>query len=277
MAQTVLAAATVGSVASVLICTPFDVVKNYWQGSPSLNHKRGSVTSRQVFSEISSEFGIRGFWRGTGVALLYNLPSNVTYFYFYEKFKGKHGNTASAALSRSISVLLFSPLEFLRTKVQACIGQPGSHTAIDILKRVSRDDSLPSLWRGAVPTLLRDVPFSMIYFTLYEFNRKRMDNELNQFSRFANSFANGGCCAAVATFATHPLDLIKTQLQSYERRAKGSKGIYTTGKAAKALYAEYGIRGLFTIGLHPRLAKVIPASAIMIATFEVVSSLMDGF
>ena len=87
MAQTVLAAATVGSVASVLICTPFVVVKNYWQGSPSLNHKRGSVTSRQVFSEISSEFGMRGFWRGTGVALLYNLPSNVTYFYFYDKFK----------------------------------------------------------------------------------------------------------------------------------------------------------------------------------------------
>jgi len=282
MSQTVFAAAGLGSVASVLICTPFDVVKHYWQGSPSLNHQRGATSSLEIYTRITRDFGFRGLWRGTGVSLIYSLPNNLTFFSFYEKYKKKYENpTAAAAQARLISTLCFSPLDFLRTKVQACLGQPGSHTATDVLKKVLRDEGILSMWRGAAATLLRDVPFSMTYFTLYETNKLWLlpSGEGGNGATFWLSFFNGACCGAIATCVSHPFDVVKTQLQSYERiRAVDSvkvARIYTTKRAAEVICAEYGLRGLFTIGLAPRLAKVVPASAIMIGTYELVSSLMS--
>lgn len=32
-----------------------------------------------------------------------------------------------------------------------------------------QQDGIKGLWKGVVPTLLRDVPFSAIYWTTYEF------------------------------------------------------------------------------------------------------------
>lgn len=283
MTSTVFAAAGLGSVASVLICTPFDVVKNFWQGSPTLNHRRGDITSLEIFSRITRDYGVRGLWRGTGVALVYSLPNNLTYFSLYEKNKRRYGNTIAAAQARVVAVMCFSPIEFVRTKVQACMGQPDSNSAIDIVKRVMRDEGLLSMWRGAAATLLRDVPFSMTYFTLYEINKSLLLPDGEQYSHwrtFAYSFLNGAACGAIATCATHPFDIVKTQLQSYERlksvdNVKVAK-VYTTLRATTAIASEYGLRGLFTIGLAPRLAKVMPASAIMIGTYELVSSWMQG-
>jgi solute carrier family 25, member 39/40 len=279
MSQTVVVAAGVGSVASVLICTPFDVVKNYWQGSPSLNHQRSSTSSLAIYSKITREFGLRGLWRGTGVALVYSLPNNLTYFNLYEHYKTKYGNaTLAAAHARVVAVLCFSPLEFLRTNVQARIGQPGSNTAGDVLRRVLRDEGVVSMWRGATATLMRDVPFSMTYFSIYEMNKSWLlpDGEVSSgFKTFGVSFINGAACGAIATCLTHPFDIVKTQLQSYERiRSVDSVNVakvYTTLRAARAIGTEYGMRGLFTIGLAPRLAKVIPGSAIMLGTYELVS------
>ena len=283
MPKTVFAAAGLGSVASVLVCTPFDVVKNFWQGSPTLNHRRAEISSLEIYTRLTREYGLRGLWRGTGVALVYSLPNNLTYFSLYEKNKRQYGNTIAAAQARVVAVMCFSPVEFLRTKVQACIGQPGSNSAMDLFKRVLRDEGFLSMWRGASATLLRDVPFSMIYFTLYEMNKNFLlpEGERNShWKTFGYSFVNGAACGAIATCATHPFDIVKTQLQSYERiksvdNVKVAK-VYTTMRATKAIASEYGLRGLFTIGLSPRLAKVMPASAIMIGTYELVSAWMQG-
>lgn len=46
-----------------------------------------------------------------------------------------------------------------------------------------------------------------------------------------------------------------------------SQGTQKTVEIIRQIYAQHGIRGLFT-GLVPRLIKVAPACAIMIATFE---------
>lgn len=57
---------------------------------------------------------------------------------------------------------------------------------------------------------------------------------------------------------------IKNFFLSQERPGHGRSG---TVDVIKRIYGQNGIRGLFT-GLTPRLVKVAPACAIMIATFE---------
>jgi hypothetical protein len=87
---------------------------------------------------------------------------------------------------------------------------------------------------------------------------------------FGKSLTMGAGCSAVATVATHPFDVVKTQLQSYRRVQGGKIKVYGVMGAMKAVKKEYGIFGLFRIGLTPRLMKVMPASGIMLATYEAV-------
>lgn len=287
----ILYSACVGSVVTTLSCTPFDVVKNYWQGSPYLNHKRSSVSAISVVKEIYRKFGIRGFWRGTAVSLSYVVPNNLTYFSIYETQKKRYYPFVAAAQARTVSVLLFSPIEFMRTKVQACIGQPESATAIAVVRKVLNEEQFISLWRGAGATLMRDVPFSMVYFSLYESNKQWLSGrrlgalggpsqQPSTGFTFGTSLVNGAFCGAVATVLTHPFDVVKTQLQSYERVKAVNNvkvtTVYSLFRAWEALYREYGLRGLFSIGLTPRLAKVMPASAIMLSTYELVHSTLTA-
>ena len=267
----VLRGAVTGSFAVVLTCTPFDVVKNYWQGSPQLNHQRGSASALSVLNRILASQGVKGLWRGTGVSLSYVLPNSMTYWTLYEKQKELGVPVyLAAAQARTLAQLFFSPLEFLRTKVQACLGESDSRSVWGVVKRVATEEKISSFWRGIGATLLRDVPFSMIYFGLYESLRKqRVLGEL-QGQQFLQALTLGAACSAVATVCTHPFDVVKTQLQSYERVQGGRVRIYAVSEALKALKLEYGLVGLFRIGLAPRLMKVMPASGIMLATYEAV-------
>ena len=296
----VLYSSCLGSVVTTLTCTPFDVVKNFWQGSPSLNHKRAKVGTLEIVSRINKQFGLRGFWRGTTVSLSYVVPNNLVYFSIYEKGKQQYQYPAlAAAQARTVAVLCFSPIEFLRTKVQACLGQRDSATASQVIKRVLKEETFISLWRGAAATLLRDVPFSVLYFSMYELNKgwllpahvklrrfaedssklgilKNEEKIINFYKVFGLTLLNAAACASVATIATQPFDLVKTQLQSYERVKSVNNQrvttVYTTSRAFHAVFSEYGWRGLFNIGLTPRIAKVVPASAIMLSVYEVVNA-----
>lgn len=78
----------------------------------------------------------------------------------------------------------------------------------------------------------------------------------------------------MAALITTPFDVIKThkQIELGEKifsTDKSSKLETSNGtiKALNRIYSSNGVKGLFS-GLMPRLIKVSPACAIMIATFE---------
>ncbi|KAF4682447.1 hypothetical protein FOZ60_010559 [Perkinsus olseni] len=165
-----MVASTMGSVAVTAVCTPFDVVKNYWQASPALNHQRINTSGLQVMRHIKDAYGWRALWNGTVTSLVYQIPSNWTFFLLYERWREDVPDGVASAAARATAVTLFSPLEFLRTRVQATTGM--GEGAMATVKRVLREDSFSSFWRGLLPTLVRDLPFSAIYWSLYEYNKK---------------------------------------------------------------------------------------------------------
>ncbi|KAF4689753.1 hypothetical protein FOZ60_001180 [Perkinsus olseni] len=301
-----MVASTMGSVAVTAVCTPFDVVKNYWQASPALNHQRINTSGLQVMRHIKDAYGWRALWNGTVTSLVYQIPSNWTFFLLYERWREDVPDGVASAAARATAVTLFSPLEFLRTRVQATTGM--GEGAMATVKRVLREDSFSSFWRGLLPTLVRDLPFSAIYWSLYEYNKKLFlpDHvERRGAARYANSeellelaekqvgvnqpvtwietfgfsFLNGAVCGTIAAAATHPFDMVKTQLQTATRPNKQhtnvAKRIHTTGSAMMAIFKEYRLRG-FTVGLGPRLLKVIPGCAIMLGTYEFCHAVADS-
>ncbi|KAF4662424.1 hypothetical protein FOZ61_002450 [Perkinsus olseni] len=148
-----MVASTMGSVAVTAVCTPFDVVKNYWQASPALNHQRINTSGLQVMRHIKDAYGWRALWNGTVTSLVYQIPSNWTFFLLYERWREDVPDGVASAAARATAVTLFSPLEFLRTRVQATTGM--GEGAMATVKRVLREDSFSSFWRGLLPTLVR--------------------------------------------------------------------------------------------------------------------------
>jgi solute carrier family 25 protein 39/40 len=253
-------------------------------------------------------------WRGVTPTLAYVIPSNLTFFSIYEYNRKQHDpNWLAATKARAISCTLLSPVEFIRTRVQATVANT-DQTPIQIIRRVFYEDSFVSYWRGLAPTLMRDVPFSAIYFSLYEFNKRMLlpdhvekrdtlasgnrkerinlaeSQVLNHASSnnhiFGSEYAetvlltmvNGAGCGMIASVLTHPFDVVKTQLQTIQRaKSVNSYRVYTiptTFDAFRLLKADYGWRWI-SIGLVPRMLKVVPGSAIMLGTYELVHSVLN--
>ncbi|KAI3628088.1 MTM1 [Malassezia furfur] len=188
----------------------------------------------------------------------------------------------SGALSRSVSATLVTPLELLRTRLQASHGRSSFASVLEPLYREVQANGISVLWRGLSATLWRDVPFSAIYFTGYEGGKYLFtgagfgESHTSTFwQEFGISFGVGATSGSVAAFLTHPFDLVKTRLQA-ETQSRNHR--YPPGAARpssamlgtlRCIVASEGIAGAFR-GLTPRLAKVAPSCGIMIGSFEVV-------
>ncbi|KAF4095032.1 mitochondrial glutamate carrier 1 [Onychostoma macrolepis] len=105
--------------------------------------------------------------------------------------------------------------------------QPGTNTpprpsATRITLELLKTRGLRGLYKGAGATLMRDVPFSMIYFPLFaNLNAvgRTEDPHSNPQERapFLQSFVAGCMAGSVAAVAVTPLDVIKTRLQTLQK------------------------------------------------------------
>ncbi|CAB3260914.1 unnamed protein product [Arctia plantaginis] len=112
-----------------------------------------------------------------------------------------------------------------------------------------------------------------IYWTTFESTKRGFEKPTSEKNTFILNFFCGSVAGSIAALVTLPFDVVKT----HQQIELGEKEIYTDGKVhqraanmkniALNIYKNNGFKGLFT-GLLPRIFKVAPACAIMIATFE---------
>ncbi|XP_011642375.1 LOW QUALITY PROTEIN: solute carrier family 25 member 40-like [Pogonomyrmex barbatus] len=235
--------------------------------------------------KISKTEGILSLWSGLSPTLVLAVPATIVYFVSYEQlrlylkdaynreYKRKGANmeqpfwipVLAGGTARIWAATMVSPLELIRTKMQS---QKLSYAEItQALKTVVRYSGISGLWMGLGSTLLRDVPFSAIYWLNYETIKKLYHSQ----QTFAFNLAAGAIAGSIAAFVTIPFDVVKThrQIEMGEKEIYSDKPIRssTTWTIIQRIYHQNGLKGLFT-GLIPRLVKVAPACAIMIATFE---------
>ncbi|XP_039318314.1 mitochondrial glutamate carrier 2 [Saimiri boliviensis] len=80
-----------------------------------------------------------------------------------------------------------------------------------------RTQGLAGLYRGLGATLLRDIPFSVIYFPLFANLNNLGIDELAGKASFAHSFTSGCVAGSVAAVAVTPLDVLKTRIQTLKK------------------------------------------------------------
>ncbi|TRZ13740.1 hypothetical protein HGM15179_013349 [Zosterops borbonicus] len=248
-----------------------------WYKAPG--HFTGTL---DAFVKITRNEGIRSLWSGLPPTLVMAVPATVIYFTTYDQLrdylharmgKGSWSHyipLLAGALARLGAVTVISPLELIRTKMQS---QQLSYRELRLcIQSAVAQDGWLSLWRGWGPTVLRDVPFSALYWFNYELVRTWLCRQpWLDGATFTVSFTSGAISGTVAAVLTLPFDVVKTQRQielgdSEVHPVTASKPS-STWLLMQRIRAESGTRGLFA-GFLPRVIKVAPACAIMISTYE---------
>jgi solute carrier family 25, member 39/40 len=201
------------------------------------------------------------------------VPANVIYFVGYDTLRTSLTSTVPIGLApliagmsaRMLAVAAISPLELFRTRLQAYHPTQNRSSFSSVLNGITslvREQGIRSLWRGLELTLWRDVPFSGLYWTGYEYLRhKFVEHEVfrrdGEVGFFEEAFTAGWLSGTFAAFATQPFDVSKTR-----RQVQSGIESSSTLKLMGMIRREEGVRGLWK-GVVPRVLKVAPACAIM--------------
>jgi len=194
-----VAAAMVGgssAVTTAMLLQPLDVVRTRLQQPGQV--ERSAV---RVAAGIYQNEGVRAFWKAAAPTFCRVAPGAALYFSLLQTFQsvppprfavqgrdmgGKEGrqapypvwyNTACSATARACTAFILSPTTVLKTRMEmSAVPISGLGTAppaanlgmIALARDIFRKEGVCAFWRGVIPTLVRDVPFSSIYFPAYQ-------------------------------------------------------------------------------------------------------------
>ncbi|XP_063054590.1 probable mitochondrial glutathione transporter SLC25A40 isoform X2 [Engraulis encrasicolus] len=257
------------------ICVCVNGNTKAWYKAPG--HFSGTLDALMKIIRVE---GITSLWSGLPPTLVMAVPATVIYFTCYDQLvaimKSRMGERADLApllaggIARVGSATLISPLELIRTKLQS---ERQSYKELSAVIRSSVvTDGWLSLWRGWGPTILRDVPFSAMYWYNYEKLKGWLcDYHGVRAATFSITFLSGAASGSIASIVTLPFDVVKTRRQvelgELQVQKLSSRASSSTWHVMRTIVAESGAPGLFA-GFMPRLIKVAPACAIMISSYE---------
>eukprot|EP00759_Apiculatamorpha_spiralis_P010676 PhF_6_TR17419/c0_g1_i1/m.26659/K15119/SLC25A39_40; solute carrier family 25, member 39/40 len=264
---------TVAATTTSLLVTPFDVVTKHQQFH--------GTTIRGTIQGILAEEGFFGFYRGIRPTIALNFPAAGIFYPVYSITKNRIDSAGyvraslspvvAAVSTRALTTMVTLPLEFVRTHAQTRSSQ--GFAAISYVRSVVQTKGPLALWTGAIPTMLRDCPFSGVYWFVLESSRVELLRSLPN-SPFVVNFASGVLGGTAASVATHPFDVVKTVMQgSVVRKQLCCYGEDTGVKTAiLCLYKHGGGVGAFFRGVGVRTFKVAPSCGVMISTYELLRS-----
>lgn len=208
--------ALVGYTLGGFVVLPFDRIKSLMQ--VAAQEGKASSSSVQVARTLLQTQGLRGLYQGF-VPHFMIAPYTMLYYSIYSELL-THGDghplapLGAAVCARTLETTARMPLELLRTQMQTAEGNVRLRVCIQ-----AQLTQPPSAWlRGFVPTLLRDVPFSAIYWLAYE--RTRMSCSVPEkwvsspwLRTFLQACLSGAAAGMLAALLTTPFDVIKTVRQ----------------------------------------------------------------
>lgn len=121
------------------------------------------------FRQVYKEGGIRSVFRGTGSAILRDVPGNATYFATYElgkravmKIEGTPtpsmtGTFMAGGVAGVGNWIVAIPFDVIKSRWQTAL--PGQYSSLfDVLKQLVEKEGFPALFKGLSPALLRAFP-----------------------------------------------------------------------------------------------------------------------
>jgi solute carrier family 25 (mitochondrial citrate transporter), member 1 len=194
--------------------------------------------------------------------------------------------TAGLASGLTEAILVVTPAEVCKIRMQGqyhSLMDPSQMAhrkytnVIQTAVTIVREEGLGALYKGVVPTMLRQGCNQAVNFTAYNILKtKLMDWQGTTELASWQSLAIGGFSGGMGPLVNNPLDVIKTRLQK-QVVVPGRPPKYTGLLSGMAVVArDEGIFALWK-GIVPRLLRIVPGQAITFMTYEAVSAQMNRF
>ncbi|KAE8447263.1 hypothetical protein EG329_010957 [Mollisiaceae sp. DMI_Dod_QoI] len=180
----------------------------------------------------------------------------------------------SGGAAGACQVIFTNPLEIvkIRLQVQGEVAKNVEGAPRRSAMWIIRNLGLIGLYKGASACLLRDVPFSAIYFTSYNHLKRDYFKESQTKKLGVLQLLTAGAIAGMpAAYLTTPCDVIKTRLQVEARKGESS---YTSLRhCATTIFKEEGFKAFFKGG-PARILRSSPQFGFTLAAYEVLQNLL---
>nr|CAB3266167.1 calcium-binding mitochondrial carrier protein Aralar1-like [Phallusia mammillata] len=260
---------------------PIDLVKTRMQNQRSTGSFVGELMYRNSFDcffKVLRHEGFFGLYRGLIPQLVGVGPEKaikLTMNDFVRDQLRKDGKVPfvgemiAGGCAGGSQVLFTNPLEIVKIRLQVSgeiVGAP-KVSAISVIKELG----LTGLYKGARACLLRDIPFSAIYFPAYAHTKQYLAGDDGHVAAH-NLLLAGTIAGAPAASLTTPADVIKTRLQVKSRAGQTVyKGVFD---CAKKVYKEEGFTA-FWKGAPARVFRSSPQFGITLLTYELLQRFFD--
>ncbi|ETN42238.1 uncharacterized protein HMPREF1541_04179 [Cyphellophora europaea CBS 101466] len=171
------------------------------------------------------------------------------------------------------------PTEVVKQRAQAGLFGGSTLLALRDILSLRRSHGLYTmtmeLYRGGGITILREIPFTIIQFSLWEYLKSaysRRQTELTGrekgLTTTAESAIFGSVSGAIAAGLTTPLDVLKTRIM-ITRRTSGDGAAERQGvvTVARQIQRQDGLRGFFR-GFIPRVGWISTGGAIFLGSYQ---------
>ncbi|KAL9098472.1 MAG: hypothetical protein Q9163_005871 [Psora crenata] len=265
---------------------PIDLVKTRMQ-----NQRSGRVgqvlykNSIDCAKKVIKNEGFKGLYSGVLPQLVGVAPEKAIKLTVNDLLRGHFGNAETGAIwwpheiisgasAGACQVVFTNPLEIVKIRLQV---QGEVAKTVDGVERRSamwivRNLGLMGLYKGATACLLRDVPFSGIYFPVYNHLKRDFFGESPTKKLGIVQLLTAGAIAGMpAAYFTTPCDVIKTRLQVEAR--KGETKYTSLRHCAKSVFQEEGFKAFFKGG-PARVLRSSPQFGFTLAGYEVLQKFL---
>ncbi|KAG0167008.1 mitochondrial aspartate-glutamate transporter agc1 [Apophysomyces sp. BC1034] len=280
---------SLGAIAGAVGATavyPIDLVKTRLQNQRSkvvgeLMYKN----SLDCFQKVLKNEGFVGLYRGLGPQLVGVAPEKAIKLTVNDFVRGKFMNKQDGqikfwqemlggAAAGASQVVFTNPLEIVKIRLQ--IQGEQAKNMPDVPRRsaiwIVKNLGIVGLYKGVSACLLRDVPFSAIYFPAYAHLKKDLFREGPDHKLTISELLMAGAIAGMpAAYFTTPADVIKTRLQVEAR--KGQTSYTGISDAARKIWAEEGFAAFFKGG-PARIFRSSPQFGVTLTVYEILHQII---
>jgi solute carrier family 25 iron transporter 28/37 len=259
----------------------------------------------EVVSTLLKESGPMGLIRGWNVIASGCVPAHIALFTVYESMKDRLSSKVDGSLSSHHAAIcgvaataahdcILTPMDVVKQRLQlGCY-----EGAMDCTRSVIRTEGVWALFRSYPTTLAINAPYGAVLVAANEKLKSWLipaeQQSLPKQELLPRYFLSAGLAAACASMLTHPLDVVKTRLQTQDcfckeppvtcpRRlaampqapviAKPKYSDFIT--SVRLIHLEEGFRGFYR-GLIPRAALSVPGAAMCWGTYESVKAFLGN-
>ncbi|KIX98929.1 uncharacterized protein Z520_05390 [Fonsecaea multimorphosa CBS 102226] len=265
---------------------PIDLVKTRMQNQRSTRPgERLYENSIDCARKVIRNEGIRGLYSGVLPQLVGVAPEKAIKLTVNDLVRGRFTDKQTGKIplwaeilaggsAGACQVVFTNPLEIvkIRLQVQGELAKKSDAVPKRSAMWIVRNLGILGLYKGVTACLLRDVPFSAIYFPTYSHLKRDFFGESPTKSLGVLQLLTAGAIAGMpAAYLTTPCDVIKTRLQVEAR--KGEATYNGLGDCARKILKEEGFKAFFKGG-PARILRSSPQFGFTLAAYEVLSKLL---